>query len=775
MSNIQLDYSDITDIFKEKLKIDNIVKKISSIFLNPRYAGKINYKPYFQRNYVWDEEKATYFIESILLGTEIPPLVLFQTRDKNEVIDGRQRYETIERFLNDKLILKEKGLHSLKILTGKKYSQLDEDTRELFEETRIRILQFNIVDEPKLDEEKEDKIKKEIFRRYNSGITPLLKYDMDRATYITDEFSNLLYNTIFTDEVLFSFLCKTILPKSKSKAKKRDKVNILVSLVRNLITLSFVPIYSYSKGSSKAEIICQYYYNNVANKDVKNELNKFHRVIEYLNKFYLYCEEQNPILHNSKLFYEVLYWGIDIVLQNGMEITDEKIEEVFQYIKDAEYCPKTWKNIINNPQRNVEMVFEATGSHYYSAINNRYNFIANIFEQIFKIDFQKYMKDKDAFKEIMARGSENEQIKHYKINKPLPETLTIEDVISDMKKSRFLIRPEYQRSEVKNIQKASYLMESILLGINIPPIFVYKRGDKIKEVVDGQQRLLTILGFLGRTYIDERGENVCSDKDRFKLSKLKILSELNGKTIDNIESTFEERILEFPMDVIEIDYEQNPDFSQIDLFLRLNTKPYPIKENTFEMWNAYVDKEIVTKVKGLASKYEKKVFRAKDNRMKLEELITSLAYLDYRMRQPHTEIINVLNIYKRNDRMCARIMSKDNVTKTLSELSNRSPEVFVKSLKNVEEFIDKILILIDNDSSKIRELFSHSRKGTQYKTDQNYYFLWAILFNISIAKVKAKRNKVLAHISKLFMIIQKTPSDCTVESFLQMLNGMNKI
>ena len=38
MSNMQLDYTDITDIFKEKLKIENIVKKISSIFLNPRYA-----------------------------------------------------------------------------------------------------------------------------------------------------------------------------------------------------------------------------------------------------------------------------------------------------------------------------------------------------------------------------------------------------------------------------------------------------------------------------------------------------------------------------------------------------------------------------------------------------------------------------------------------------------------------------------------------------------------------------------------------------------------
>lgn len=251
MSNIQLDYSDITDIFKEKLKIENIVKKVSSIFLNQRYSGKINYKPYFQRNYVWDEEKATYFIESILLGTEIPPLVLFQTKDKNEVIDGRQRYETIKRFLEDKLVLKGKGLHSLKVLEGKKYSQLDESTRELFEDTRIRILQFNVVDEPKLDEEKEEKIKKEIFRRYNSGITPLQKYDIDRAAYIDDNLSKQLYKKIYSDNELYDFLCEIILPKSKKKANKRDKVNIVVSLVRNLITLPLIPIYSYSKVSAK--------------------------------------------------------------------------------------------------------------------------------------------------------------------------------------------------------------------------------------------------------------------------------------------------------------------------------------------------------------------------------------------------------------------------------------------------------------------------------------------------------------------------------------------
>lgn len=769
MSNIQLDYSDITDIFKEKLKIGNIVKKVSSIFLNQRYAGKIDYKPYFQRNYVWDEEKATYFIESILLGTEIPPLVLFQTKDKNEVIDGRQRYETIKRFLEDKLVLKGKGLHSLKVLAGKKYSQLDDDTRELFEDTRIRILQFNVVDEPKLDEEKEEKIKKEIFRRYNSGITPLQKYDIDRAAYIDDNLSNQLYDKIYNDSKLYDFLCEIILPKSKKKASKRDKVNIVVSLVRNLITLPLIPIYSYSKGSSKAEIICKYYYAKVANENETKVLDKFSKVITYLIRFNTICKKKNLYLCNNNLFYEVLYWAIDIVLENNGKISDDSIETAFEYINNAADYPELWNHIINNPQKSKELIFESTGSHYYSAINNRYNFIANIFQNIFEIDFQKYLKNPDVFSRMMESASEKDEISHYKINKPLPETLTIEDIISDMKKSRFLIRPNYQRSEVKNIQKASYLLESILLGINIPPLFIYKRKDKIKEVVDGQQRLLTILGFLGKTYVDERGETVCTDKDKFRLSKLKILSELNGKTIETVGDKFEEKILEFPMDIIEIDAEQNPDFSQIDLFLRLNTKPYPIKENTFEMWNAYIDKDIVIKVKEIAAKYEKTVFRARDTRMKLEELITSLGYLDYRMNQPHTEIINLLNIYKRNDRMCARIMSKDNVTKTLSELSNSNPKAFVKSLENVELFVSKILILIENSPAKLRDLFNHSKKGVQYKTDQNFYFLWAMLFKISIEELQKRRQEEFERISKVFSLIQKTPVNYSTEIFLREL------
>lgn len=212
MAGIELNYSDITEIFKENLKIENLVKTIRSIFLNKRYASKINYKPYFQRNYVWDDEKASYFIESILLGTEIPPLVFFQTKEDNEVIDGRQRYETIERFLNDKLVLKEDGLKCLKTLAGKRYSMLDGEIQEIFETTRLRILQCSVVNEPSLTDEKEDKIKKEIFRRYNSGITSLQKEEIERAAFIHDNLTKQLNILLNDDNELLDILCDLYLP-----------------------------------------------------------------------------------------------------------------------------------------------------------------------------------------------------------------------------------------------------------------------------------------------------------------------------------------------------------------------------------------------------------------------------------------------------------------------------------------------------------------------------------------------------------------------------------
>jgi len=41
----------------------------------------------------------------------------------------------------------------------------------------------------------------------------------------------------------------------------------------------------------------------------------------------------------------------------------------------------------------------------------------------------------------------------------------------------------------------------------------------------------------------------------------------------------------------------NNNFDPIDLFIRLNYKPYPIKIDSFEMWNSYISRELIDNIK----------------------------------------------------------------------------------------------------------------------------------------------------------------------------------
>ena len=149
-------------IFKEHLKVETYSKSIDSLF-SPRLKNKIDYKPYYQRNYVWDYNKGTYFIESILLGTEIPPLIFFDNNSGIEIIDGRQRFETIMRFMENKFALKPKGLQILSQLKNNSYDDLAKNDREIidkFLDAKLRIIEFKLVNEPPLDKYLEDRIKK---------------------------------------------------------------------------------------------------------------------------------------------------------------------------------------------------------------------------------------------------------------------------------------------------------------------------------------------------------------------------------------------------------------------------------------------------------------------------------------------------------------------------------------------------------------------------------------------------------------------------------------
>ncbi len=75
--------------------------------------------------------------------------------------------------------------------------------------------------------------------------------------------------------------------------------------------------------------------------------------------------------------------------------------------------------------------------------------------------------------------------------------MSIGEIMSLYRDGEIDIHPEFQRIFRWDNDQKSRLIESLLLRIPIPPIFVSQRSDGVWDVIDGVQRLSTILEFIG--------------------------------------------------------------------------------------------------------------------------------------------------------------------------------------------------------------------------------------------------------------------------------------
>lgn len=75
--------------------------------------------------------------------------------------------------------------------------------------------------------------------------------------------------------------------------------------------------------------------------------------------------------------------------------------------------------------------------------------------------------------------------------------MSIGEWVSMYERDELDIHPEFQRFYRWSAAQKAGLIESILLGIPLPPIFVSQRRDGVWDVVDGLQRLSTIFQFMG--------------------------------------------------------------------------------------------------------------------------------------------------------------------------------------------------------------------------------------------------------------------------------------
>ncbi len=138
----------------------------------------------------------------------------------------------------------------------------------------------------------------------------------------------------------------------------------------------------------------------------------------------------------------------------------------------------------------------------------------------------------------------------------------------DMVRNREIdISPDYQRQFIWKEKRESELIESVFLGIPIPSLYMaVNQLDGTWEVVDGVQRLSTLLHFVGAPEFLARIDRPTP----LRLEGLEKLSELNGVSFDELPAPAKATFLNRGLRVTTLN--DRSDFNvRFDLFERLNT------------------------------------------------------------------------------------------------------------------------------------------------------------------------------------------------------------
>lgn len=129
-----------------------------------------------------------------------------------------------------------------------------------------------------------------------------------------------------------------------------------------------------------------------------------------------------------------------------------------------------------------------------------------------------------------------------------------DNYIDDLSKYNYIYIPEYQRDFTWDQDRQSKLIESLVLGLPIPFIFVAENKNGSWEIVDGSQRVRTINAFL---------------KNKLVLHNLTSIESLNGYTFNELDETRKGKILNTALRIIVLS-EETTDDVKTDMFERIN-------------------------------------------------------------------------------------------------------------------------------------------------------------------------------------------------------------
>lgn len=206
---------------------------------------------------------------------------------------------------------------------------------------------------------------------------------------------------------------------------------------------------------------------------------------------------------------------------------------------------------------------------------NRYSDI-NLLDKIDSTDIDLEIESEDEY--INLNEKDKRKLYVDKVDK------STSDLFRMIKEEELNLHPDYQRRFVWDKKTMSKFIESLLLSIPIPTIFLAENNDDTFEVIDGQQRLTTIFAFMKSKLSVSDIEKLPSDLqelDVLTLNGLETLKQFNNKSYDDLDE-MQRKFNNVSLPVVIIKKDSTEDI-KYDIFSRINSGS--IKLNNQELLN----------------------------------------------------------------------------------------------------------------------------------------------------------------------------------------------
>ncbi len=336
MKKIQITAKDVEkaecQIEKLRNEIDYTTRDYSIEYIVEKFrSGEFFIPDEYQRQYIWNEDEKNRFIESLFLGLPIPFMFFSDSDDgRCEIIDGAQRTQTIEAFVNGDVVLD--NLEKLDTLNGFKYEDIPLYYRKKFDKTNIRVIVLS--DDTTLE------IRQEIFNRINTGGRVAKPIEVRRGTY-RGKFMDFL--TECAKDEIFHRLC----PISLTMEKRYERLELVLRF------FAYLNRYNEFKHSVD-EFLDKYVKDNSNSFDKKAMKSEFVTMLKFVEKYFANgFAKKAGAKSTPRVRFEAIAVGVALALREKPKLVPRSMD----WLQSDDFKKQTTTHASNSPTRLKDRIF----------------------------------------------------------------------------------------------------------------------------------------------------------------------------------------------------------------------------------------------------------------------------------------------------------------------------------------------------------------------------------------------------------------------------------